>query len=210
MWLAVDTLLREQSNETCSLDDFARAFFGVNDGSMTTRTYTADDVVRTLSALAEYDWAAFLDDSLHRREAGAPLEGLERGGYRLIYRSYRNDFCRSFDTLNGQLDLRFSIGLTLTDNGTVQEVMWGSAAFDAGLTADSTIQRVNGQVYSALLMGETIEAATDGGSITLTVKARPQSKPREVAVNYREGNRFPHLEGITGSRSRLDEIFTAV
>jgi predicted metalloprotease with PDZ domain len=210
MWLAVDTLLRELSNDTRSLDDFARAFFGIDDGSMVTRTYTAGDVVSTLDALAQYDWAAFLDDALHRRQAGAPLEGLERGGYRLVYRTYRNDFCKSFDALNGQFDLRFSIGLTLTDDGTVQEVMWGSAAFHAGLTAGSTVQRVNGQDYSALLMGEAVEAAKDGGPIALSVKARPQSKPREVAINYREGHRFPHLEGINASRPRLDEIFAAL
>lgn len=39
MWRAIDTHIRELSSDTCSLDDFARLFFGVDDGGMVTRTY---------------------------------------------------------------------------------------------------------------------------------------------------------------------------
>ncbi|WP_165374856.1 M61 family metallopeptidase [Sphingomonas montana] len=210
MWLAVDTLIREASGDQKSLDDFARAFFGMNDGRMTTRTYDLEEVVSTLNDVVAHDWAAFLDTQLHRRREGAPLEGLDRGGYRLVYRDHRTDFCRSYDAQTGQLDLRFSIGLTIAAGGTVQEVMWGSAAFDAGLTAGALIQAVNGQAYDETGIGNAV-AASQGGArpFTLTVKARSQSRPREVTVNYDAGHRFPHLEPIVGTRPRLNEILTA-
>ena len=210
MWLEVDTLIREKSGDQRSLDDFARAFFGMDDGSMATRTYDRDEVVRTLDAIVAHDWADFLDTRLHRREEGAPLEGLERGGYRLVYRDRRTDFCKSFDAQAEQFDMRFSIGLNIGNTGTVQEVMWGSAAFDAGLTAGTSIQRVNGQDYSEQVIGDAIEAARGGAApLRLTVKARAQSRPREVVVDYPDGHRFPHLAPIAGARHRLDEILAA-
>ena len=46
IWLEADTLIREQSGGKRSLDDFARAFFGINDGSFVPVTYTFDDVVK--------------------------------------------------------------------------------------------------------------------------------------------------------------------
>jgi predicted metalloprotease with PDZ domain len=206
MWLAVDTQIREASGDQRSLDDFARAFFGMDDGSMATRTYDFDEVVRTLNGVIEHDWANFLDTQLYRREEGAPLEGLGRGGYNLVYREYRTDFCKSFDAQADQFDMRFSIGLNIGSTGTVQEVMWGSAAFDAGLTAGALIQSVNGNDYSEQVIGDAIEAAKNGAPLLLTVRARSQSRPREVNVAYSEGHRFPHLEQITGARTRLNEI----
>jgi predicted metalloprotease with PDZ domain len=54
MWLAVDTRIREASGDRRSLDDFARAFFGMDNGSMVTRTYDRDEVVRTLNGVVGY------------------------------------------------------------------------------------------------------------------------------------------------------------
>lgn len=206
LWLSVDTLIRELSGDQRSLDDFARAFFGIDDGRVETRTYDVEEVVRSLNALAEHDWAAMFDAAIHRRDPSVPLEGIERGGYRLVYRSYRNDFCKSFDALAGQFDMRFSIGLTMGDDGTVQEVMWGSPAFDAGLTAGALIQQVNGEEYRHERIAAAIEEATSGQPLTLTVRARSQSRPRDILVDYREGHRFPHLEAQPGKPQRLQSI----
>jgi predicted metalloprotease with PDZ domain len=209
LWLAVDTLIRQLSDDRRSLDDFARAFFGVDDGSMVTRTYEFEDVVEALSNVVDHDWAGLLTNELRSREPGAPLEGIERGGYRLVYRPYRNDFCKSFDALAGQLDMRFSIGLTMGTDGTIQEVMWGSAALEAGLISGALVQRVNGQPYSEQAIGDAIDAAQGGRPLCLTVRPRPESRSREVMVDFHEGHRFPHLEPLPGARPRLEEIFAA-
>jgi predicted metalloprotease with PDZ domain len=204
LWLAIDTLIRQLSGDARSLDDFAAAFFGVDDGSMTTRTYDFEDVVRTLGKVVDHDWAGLLTGALRSRDAGAPLEGLDRGGYRLVYRDHRNDFCRSFDILNDQYDLRFSIGLVMAADGTVQEVMWGSAAFDAGLTAGASVVEVNGDKYCEDAMRSAIARCEP---VRLMARARPQSRTRPVTVDYRDGHRFPHLEPVPGARRRLDEIY---
>jgi predicted metalloprotease with PDZ domain len=204
LWLAVDTLLREKTGDRRCLDDFAQAFFGIEDGRMTTLTYVYEDVIETLNRIAPHDWRSFFDEALESREPGAPLEGLERGGYRLVYRDHRTEFCRRYDAFHQQFDLRFSVGLTMSADGEVLEVMWGSAAFDAGLTAGSRIKSVEGRDYGELALRDAISEATNGAPIRLELETR--GRTREVELAYSEGHRFPHLEPISGARARLDEI----
>jgi predicted metalloprotease with PDZ domain len=94
LWLDVDTLIRELTGDRRSLDDFARRFFGVEDGRTATSTYEFDDVVAVLDSIVSYEWASLLNERLESRRVGAPLEGLERGGYRLVYRKTNG---RAFD-----------------------------------------------------------------------------------------------------------------
>jgi predicted metalloprotease with PDZ domain len=91
------------------------------------------------------------------------------------------------------------------DDGTIQEVMWGSAAFQAALTAGSVIKRVNGSAYNEQVFGDAIEAAAAGQPLRLSVETRGHL--RDVEVAYDRGHRFPHLEPIAGAPRRLDEIF---
>ncbi len=77
IWLDADTLIRQKTGGQKSLDDFARAFFGIDDGSYVTVTYTFDDIVHALNAVMPYDWAGFLNTRLN--DTGpAPLNGLKQ------------------------------------------------------------------------------------------------------------------------------------
>ncbi len=60
IWLDADTKIRELSGGNKSLDDFARLFFGMNNGSYITSTYTLDDLVAALNKVQPFDWAGFL------------------------------------------------------------------------------------------------------------------------------------------------------
>jgi len=174
---------------------------------MTTLTYQFDDVVQALNEVVAHDWARRLTEAVESREVGAPLDWLERGGYRLVYRDHRTDFCKRYDAFQGQFDLRFSIGLLVSDGGAVQEVMWGCPAFEAGMTPGSTIKTVNGQPYDHMVFGDVIEEAQGGAPIRLEVETR--GRVHEVAVTYDGGHRFPHLEPVEGARKRLEEIYAA-
>ena len=68
VWLAVDAKLRESSHEKKSLDDFARAFFGVDNGDWKVKTYTFDDVAATLNTIVPHDWAKFLRERVDANE----------------------------------------------------------------------------------------------------------------------------------------------
>src|SRR5690606_26212401 len=137
-----------------------------------------EDVAACLRNIVDYEWEPYLRDKLESREGGEPLEGLNRGGYRLTYRPWRSGFSQSYDALYNQFDLRFSLGVTVGDDGTLKEVVWGSPAFEAGLTVGSRIHEVAGEAYSAALLSRSIEQGAETGGVQLRVATR--SYHREV------------------------------
>jgi predicted metalloprotease with PDZ domain len=204
VWLDVDTHIRELSRDAASLDDFARLFFGGCDGSYVTYTYDFDDVVRTLNEIAPFDWSSYLVEKLESRDPDAPLEGFARGGYRLVYRDVPSEFATTMDALQDVTSLRFSIGVSVKSTGELQEVLWESPAFHAGLTAGSKLIAVNGSVYDGENLKQAILTAQGGSTFELLVKSGKHY--RAVEIDYRGGLRYPHLEPIDGARRRLDEI----
>src|SRR6202042_2948759 len=76
-------LIRQRTGGRKSLDDFARGFFGVRDGSWVAFTYTFDDLVAGLNDVLPYDWATFLRARADAVGDLPRLDGIERGGYRL-------------------------------------------------------------------------------------------------------------------------------
>jgi predicted metalloprotease with PDZ domain len=206
VWLDVDTRIRELSHDTRSLDDFARAFFGAYAGSGLTHTYDFDEVIQSLNAVLAFDWRAFIIDKLESRDERAPLDGLRRGGYELVYRKTPSGFARLQDALFQSLNLRFSLGVGVDSRGRLNEVVWESPAFAAGLTAGSELVAVNGHAYTAAILDHAVMAAEHGPGIELLVKNG--SHYRTVLLDYHGGHRYPALEPIEGARRRLDEILT--
>jgi predicted metalloprotease with PDZ domain len=201
IWLDVDTRIRELSGETRSLDDFARAFFGQEDRVWVTSTYRFADVTEALEKLAPWDWKAFFDEKLNTTTAGAPLDGLARGGYRLVYRDEQSEYQRSMDAVSGNTNLLYSLGLMVRTGGSLTEVRWGSPAFEGGLTSGGQIEAVNDRPFSA---AELARAVAERRGVELMVK--DGSSTRSVTINYAGGHRYPHLEPLAGARRRLDEI----
>jgi predicted metalloprotease with PDZ domain len=211
IWLDADTLIRERSKGRHSLDDFARAFFGIDDGSLTPVTYTFDDVVKTLNAVEPYDWAAFLHQRLDSIAKPAPLDGLRRGGYNLVYSDTPSDTLKASDGQRKHVNLFFSIGVDIDDKdmeGAVAEVIWGSPAFKAKLTAGAQIVAVDGVAYSADVLKDAIRAARDRKApIELIIKTGDQFTV--TSLDYHDGLRYPHLERDASQPPRLDDIMAA-
>src|SRR5208282_2144531 len=106
---------RERSQGKRSLDDFARSFFGIDDGSVATVTYTFDDVVKALNTIEPYDWSEFLRRRLDGIAMPPPLDGLRRGGYKLVYTDTPSEILKSTDEQRKRVSLLFSIGVRLDD-----------------------------------------------------------------------------------------------
>jgi len=203
VWLEADMLIREPSGGRRSLDDFARSFFGGREGDWGVRTYRFEDVVTALNAVQPYDWATFLRERIEQPNAPAPLGGIRQGGYRLVFRDEPNAYDRSRYAAGNQLDLSYSLGLTLNREGRVGGVMWDGLAFQQAIRPGSTIVAVNGREYSHDVMREAIADARSGREpIRLLVRDRGQL--REVPFNYRGGMRFPHLERVGTAPTALD------
>lgn len=207
LWLDVDTLLREQSQGQHSLDDFARGFFGIDDGSTTPKTYTFDDVVHALGAVQPYDWAGFLRtrlDSLGRD----PLDGITRGGYRLVYNDTPGKYLESAEKLYEYTDFVYSLGMAVNKSGKMVGVLWGSPAFKAGFSPGAQIEAVNGMAYDTDRLKDAVKASPKTTTpIELIVK--DQDHFRVVQLDYHGGARYPHLERVDGTPARLDDILAA-
>jgi predicted metalloprotease with PDZ domain len=209
IWLDADTLIRERSQGKRSLDDFARTFFGIDDGSFTTVTYTFEDLVKALNAVEPYDWAAFLRERLDSIGKPAPLDGLRRGGYKLVFTDTPSELLKAHDDQSKRVNLLFSIGVELDDkDGTVLEVLWNSAAFKAKLTESSVIMAINGAAYNADVLKDAIRSAkTTQQPIELIVKNGDRF--RVLHLDYHDGLRYPHLEREPSVPARLDDILAA-
>ena len=207
MWLDADTLIREKSEGRKSLDDFAHAFFGIDDGSYIPVTYTFEDVVKALNIVQAHDWAKFLHSRLDGHGPGAPLDGLARGGYKLVYTETPTDYFRGSEARRKVADLTYSLGMVVGNDGRVNDVLWQGPAFQNRLTVGAQIVAVNGVSYdSDRLKGAVTEAKQASAGIELLVKNA--DRYGTVRFDYHEGLRYPRLERTQGVPARLDEILT--
>ena len=208
LWLDADTLIREQTRGERSLDDFARDFFGINDGSRVPVTFTFEDVVNALNRVQPYDWTKFLRARLDGHGPGAPLDGLVRGGYKLVYTETPSDYFKDSEARRKVTDLSYSLGMVVDSEAKLTEVMWEGLAYKNGLTVGTQVVAIDGTAYTADRLKDAIRDATKSRSpIELLVKNG--DRYRTVRMDYHDGLRYPHLERVASVPARLDEIFAA-
>ncbi|MDV6333189.1 peptidase M61 [Asticcacaulis sp. 201] len=207
MWLDADTLIRDKTQGRKSLDDFARAFFGTHNGSYLPAPYTFDDVVRTLNDVYPYDWANFLTTRITRTGGGAPIDGLARAGYRLVYDDTPNDFIKSNEARRG-IGFGFSLGLAISKDGTLRDVLWNGPGFKAGLAPGMKVLAVNGRAFDAARLKDAIVAAHKAGNTDIIEMMLQDGEYfRTVRFDYHDGLRYPHLERIDGVADLLKPIY---
>lgn len=206
IWLEADALIRTKTGGKKSLDDFAKAFFGVNNGEWEQQnTYTFEDVVATLNGVMPYDWATFLRERLDGKTG--LTGGIEAAGWKLVFKDTPNAYAKGASRGGGG-DFVYSLGLSLGKDGSVGDVRWDSPAFNAGIGTGTTIVAVNGQAYDKDLLDDAVKAAkTDKAPIELMVKEFDLY--RTVKLDYHGGLRYPHLERIQGKPDLLTPILTA-
>src|SRR4029077_18839976 len=232
IWLDADTLIREKSGDRRSLDDFAKAFFGINDGSFVPSTYLFEDVVKALNSVVPYDWETFLRARLDGHGLGAPLDGVTRGGYRLVYTETPSDYFKSSESRRKVTDLTYSIGMVIGAEGRINGVLWEGPAFKKGMTVGTQIIAVNGVAFDVdrlkRAIGDakqrgTINDATQRGAISdakqrdaisdakqnssaIELLVKDGDRIRTVTLDYHDGLRYPHLERDPSAPARLDQI----
>ena len=192
---------------TAFKNDFARAFFGIHDGSYVTATYTFDDIVRALNGVLPYNWSQFLRTRLDSVGQPAPLDGITRGGYRLVYTDKPSDFAKSNEHTRKVTDLLYSLGVIVDDreHGQIADVLWDGPAFKAGLVVGSQIVAVNSMAYDPDDLKDAITGAKEMGT-PIQLLIRRGDRYSTVSLNYRGGLRYPHLERIPGTPALLDDI----
>jgi len=205
IWLEVDSTIRQQSNGQRSLDDFCRRFHGGESASPKLVPYTFDDLVRTLNDVAPYGWATLLKERVKTTSTHAPLGGIERGGWRLVYNDKPNAYLGAIEKLSKSTNLAYSLGMMIGEEGQLVDVTPGSPAYQAGLGPGMTMVAVNGRRWSpAVLHQALVSAHQDHQPIELIVETAQFFKT--YSIPYYEGEKTPHLERVESQTDLLGDI----
>jgi predicted metalloprotease with PDZ domain len=208
IWFDADVLIRQRSNGKLSLDDFCRRFHGGSDTPPLVKTYTFDDVVNTLNEVMPYDWRSFLTTRIYQVAPHAPLAGITSGGWKLVYTDKPNTMVRLGDHARKSVDLMYSIGAMLKEDGSVMDVNPNLEAAKAGLAPGMKIITVNGRAWSTDVLREAITAAKNSATpIELVVENG--SFTGVYKLNYHGGERYPHLERDPTKPDVLGEVINS-
>jgi len=212
IWLDADTKIRELSGGRKSLDDFAKVFYGIDNGSYVTVTYTLDDLLKALNSVQPYDWAGFFRTRVYEINPGVPENGFTQGGYRLVYNDNEPEWMKKEENVRGAgfatslgFSIRSDVGGSPDSHGGIAQVWWDSIAFKAGVTPDMQLQAVNDQKYTPAVLREAILAAEKTTEpIRLLLKRGDEFIT--ISLDYHAGMRYPHLERVEPTPDRLDAI----
>ena len=163
--------------------------------------------MQALKDVAPFDWEKYLNERLYGHGPGAPLDGLSRGGWRLVFTESQSDYSRSLDDARRAIDFTYSLGFSVSaSTGQLTEVRWGGPAYDVGLTMGTALIAVNGREYRADRLKSAIsQAKIDKQPIELWV--RNLDRYRIVRISYFDGLKYPQLQRIEKTTDRLAGIF---
>jgi predicted metalloprotease with PDZ domain len=205
LWLDVDTLIRHLTHSRKSLDDFCKRFHGGESGPPEVKPYTFDDIVADLNAVAPYDWKALLLRRVAKTADGAPLDGLQRGGWRLAYADTASPYHKGLEGIDKVVSLPASIGLTVTTEGAVVDVIPGKAADRAGVGPGMKLIAVNTRGFTPDLLRESVAATkTPGHRLELLMKNGEFFKTH--LLDYQGGAKYARLERDPGQEDILAQI----
>ncbi|MFN7974672.1 MAG: M61 family peptidase [Acidobacteriota bacterium] len=204
LWLEVDTIIRTRSKGARSLDDFCKRFHGGKSGRPQVVPYTLDDVVKTLNEVEPYDWKALLMTRVTATDPAPPFKGVEASGWKLGYGTERGDLQKAYEERRESVDEASSIGIHLDSEGTIDDVVPGRAAADAGVGPGMRLVAVNGRAYKKEVLRDAIKASKTAGSIDLLVESADYFKTFHLV--YKDGARFPLLERGAGQPDLLSDI----
>ncbi len=208
VWLDVDTTIREMSKGSKSIDDFCRAFYGGESGAVTVNPFSLEDVIAALNGVQPNDWAGFFRKRVQMVEPRAPLGGLDRGGWKITYNGQRSDYWNAEEDQRKVTDLTLSLGVVVKSDGAVEDVEIGGPVQKAGIAPGARITSVNGRQFTAAQLRDAVQsAASSGEPIELVVKNGDYFSTHNV--DYRGGEKYPHLERAAGKADMLAEIVRA-
>lgn len=210
IWLTADTIIRERSNGTKSLDDFCKLWAAGGSATPSVLPYNEADVIGLLDKVAPYDWAAFFRKNIAEVAPHAPLDGLEAAGWRLAYTDVPSTQFKAHEGHDKSVDLRFSLGLSVgtegDKDGEVEDVLPQGLAARAGIAPKMKLIAVDGRKFSADVVHDALRAAKSSHApIELLMQEGDFFSTHEVRAI--EGSRYPHLVRIAGRADLLAKIY---
>jgi predicted metalloprotease with PDZ domain len=204
LWLEVATMIHSQSHGQKTIDDFCQAFHGGANNGPEVKTYTFDELVAALNAVAPFDWASFFHTRLNSTRPEAPTGGIENGGWKVVF---SGEPSKLTGRRGGATDV-YSIGLELSPEGAVSDSIVGGPAFNAGISSGMKVIGVNGRVYTHDLLEDAVKASKDS-SAPISLLVVNDDFINTANINYHGGERYPHLVRDEQKPDYLDELIKA-
>ncbi|MGA7156084.1 MAG: PDZ domain-containing protein [Acidobacteriaceae bacterium] len=209
-WLDVDTTIRTRTHDKKSLRDFLQIFLQKGGhGVPRVNPYTLAELESDLNEVLPNDWATFIQTRLYDVQPHVNTEGIEQGGYRLEYTSEPAPSMKAEFAHDASRPIWFSLGLELSNDGTIADVRVGSAADKAGFAPGEKLTAINGRVFTTDLLADAIKA--DKGTTTpIQLMVQDEDTITPLTLTYTEGLRYPRLVRIEGTPDYLTEILTPI
>jgi predicted metalloprotease with PDZ domain len=208
LWLDVDTTIRKLTNNSKNIRDFMSVYLDKGSaGVPVVVPYDFNEIVADLNQVVKYDWAGFLSDRVNGINPHVNVEGIEQGGYKLVYTDKPSEYQKARLALRpGGPDVWFSLGIALdTDGTTITDVRVGGPADKAKFVPGEKIMAVNGKVYSKDVLHAAIRASK-ASSAPIHFILQNDTLVNEVDVDYHDGERYPTLVRVEGTPAYLDDI----
>jgi predicted metalloprotease with PDZ domain len=209
-WLWVDMIIRQQTKDKKSMDDFCHLFHGGQSGPPEVKTYTFDDVMNTLNQVASYDWRGFWTERLQNHGPGAPLGGIEGSGWKLVYDENRSQLLRAQEQRaereqDRTVNAAYSIGLLLRNDGAIIDTIEGMPAASAGIGPGMKVVAVNGRRFSGDVLRDALRAGKSS-SAPLELLVENTEYYKTYKLDYHGGEKYPHLVRDESKPDLLSEI----
>ncbi|HTC56347.1 MAG TPA: hypothetical protein VK706_08060 [Candidatus Sulfotelmatobacter sp.] len=207
-WLWADVIIRQQSKGKKSLDDFCQLFHGAPSTGPMVKTYTFDDVVNGLNQVVPYDWRGFWTERLTNHGPGAPLGGIEGSGWKVVYDESPSEMDRGGEGSGRFIDVAYSIGIDLREDGTITDTIEGMPAALAGIGPGMKLIAVNRRHYSPEVLRDALR---EGKSSTAPLELLVENTDyfNTYKLDYHGGERYPHLARDESKPDLLSEIYKA-
>jgi predicted metalloprotease with PDZ domain len=204
LWLTVDTIIRQQTQNRRSIDDFCHSFHGGTSNPQV-KPYNLPEVMATLNQVAPYDWAGFFKARVYSIAEHPPLDGLQNSGWTLVYNETPNAIAHLQETIGKTADFTLTLGFGVGEDGSVGDVLPNSPAARAGLSPGLKVIGVNGRKYAPDELHAAI-AAAKGGTQPIVLLVEDGSYQRMLSVDYHGGERYPHLVRVGTAPDLFSDI----
>jgi predicted metalloprotease with PDZ domain len=210
IWLEADTIIRRESKGKKSLDDFCKKFHGGENTGPNVVPYSFDDVVSGMNEVYAYDWRKFFMERLASHGPGAPLGGLENSGWKLVYNETPNEHQKAEELVEQTAGLEYSLGFEVhlpagEESDRILDVIPGSPAAKAGMSAGMRLVAVNGRKWTPEFLRAAIQSAKNSKE-PIELLAQNGDYFLTYHVDYHGGERYPHLQAISGKPDVLAQI----
>lgn len=204
LFMEFDARIRNLTEGEKSLDDFCATFFTQGDPANHAVPFTREEVVRTLSAQAKFNWDSVIQLRMYETQERFDPELAVQCGYRLEYSDKPSERTKRSERRWGNGSFYESLGFSCSSKGKVGTLIPDSPGDKAGINKGTEIIAVEGKKFSIKRLKDAVRNTVMTGKVNLLISDGDQFK--DLSIDYDGGLRYYTLTRIDGSPDRIAEI----